>query len=254
MGGAGDVQAIQPRRRRHRRAGDVLLRHHPSAGALRRHHLRAERRLRAPRRGAVRGRARLVHHVLGGQPAAVALGLPRRRSTRRGRRRDRARGSGQEGRGIGRRRLRQLGRARRAASRVRRARRLAARFHVRARLLGLGDVARAARHHLAGDVGARPVPVRAAGRGRAAHGPGDGVHVALLGRGVGRPRGGGVRGRATRPRRVDRRVCGARAARESREGGKARRRRRVDPLSLDPLPRRRCANGRATAPTSTSAA
>ena len=48
----------------------------------------------------------------------------------------------------------------------------------------------------------------------------------------------------------------ARAPRESRGGEKARRRRRVDPRALSrPLSRaRRCANGRATAPTSTSAA
>ena len=185
---------------------------------------------------------KIGRRVLGRQPAAVAgprlpprhAGPSRTPTRSRARRRPRSPPSSRTP-------PRQLGRARRAASRARAcalAFLLAFTFALDCWDLptwraGTRDIIKPATEARA------PAPVRGAGRGRAAHAPGDGVHVALLGRGVGRPRDGGVRGRATRPRRVDRRVCGARARRERESrGGKGAAPAACDPRSLSrPLPR-----------------
>ena len=145
------------------------------------------------------------------------------------------------GRGGGRGRGRRPGRA---AARLRRDAEFPRRLHVRARLLGLGVVARAARHHQTGD-GRAPLPLRGAARDGAVRRRGDGVHVALLGVEVGRARDGGVRRRARGSRGVDRYVRGARG-----RGGNAAARSAALTARLPlALAARRCASGRATAPT-----
>ena len=64
----------------------------------------------------------------------------------------------------------------------------------------------------AGHRGPRPLPLRRPALCQALHGARHGVPVALLGRPVGRPRRGGVRGGERRPLRVDRHLRGERAA------------------------------------------
>jgi len=156
--------------------------------------------------------------------------------------RDAAQGGGRGGgRGRGRRRGR-------AAARLRRDAEFPRRLHVRARLLGLAVVARAARYHPAGD-GTTPLPLRGAARDGAVRRRGDGVHVALLGVEVGGARDGGVRGRARGSRGVDRYVRGARGRGETpRRARRLSRRAALPPRSVA-LAARRCASGRATAPT-----
>ena len=123
-----------------------------------------------------------------------------------------------------------------------------------------GAVPRQARHR-----GPRALPPRRPPRGAALYGARRGVRVALLGRALGRPRCGGVRGGAHGPLSLARRVCG-----ETKEGGVGQGAGGSMACSLPallpcsvlspprahcPPPRlpcgRRCASGPATAPTST---